>query len=62
MSKYGTGNGTIRTDQGGELAQSNAFRETMLKDYGYIVECTGAGSPSQNGGAKIYNSTLAVKV
>jgi hypothetical protein len=62
MSKYGTGNGIIRTDQGGELARSNAFRETMLKDFGYVVECTGADSSSQNGGAKIYNNTLAVKV
>jgi hypothetical protein len=62
MSKFGTGSGIIRTDQGGKLAQSNAFRETMLKDFGYVVECTGADSPSQNGGAEIYNNTLAVKV
>ena len=62
MSKYGIGNGIIRTDQCGELARSKAFCETMLKDYGYVVECTGADSPSQNGGAKIYNNTLAVKV
>jgi hypothetical protein len=62
MSKFGTGNGIIRSDQGGELAQSNAFHITMLKDFGYIVECTGADSPSQNGGAEIYNNTLAVKV
>jgi hypothetical protein len=27
-----------------------------------MVEPTGAVSPSQNGGAKIYNNTLAVKV
>jgi len=54
MSKYGVGNGIIRTDQGGELARSKAFRESMLKDYGYVVECTGADSPSQNGGAEIY--------
>jgi len=38
MSKYGTGNGIIRTDPGGKLAQSNAFRKTMLKDFGYVVE------------------------
>ena len=63
MLKYGTGNGIILTDQGGKLAQSHAFCETMLKDFGYVVECTGADSPSQNGGTKIYNnSTLAVKV
>jgi hypothetical protein len=34
----------------------------MLKDFGYIVEPTGADSPSQNRGAKIYNRTLVVKV
>jgi hypothetical protein len=62
MSKFGKGNGIIRTDQGGKLARSNAFRDTMLKDFGYVVECTGADSPSQNGGAKIYNNTQAVKV
>ena len=50
MSKFGTGNGIIRTDQGGKLAGSNAFRETMLEDFGYVVECTGAESTSQNGG------------
>jgi hypothetical protein len=62
MSKYGAGTGLIRTNQGGELAQSKAFRDTMLQDFGYVVEPTGADSPSQNGGAKIYNNTLAVKV
>jgi hypothetical protein len=34
----------------------------MLKDFGYMVEPTGADSPSQNGGAEIYNNMLAVKV
>ncbi len=34
----------------------------MLKEFDYIVEPTGADSPSQNGGAEIYNNTLAVKV
>jgi hypothetical protein len=34
----------------------------MLKDFGYVVKGTGADSPSQNGGAEIYNNTLAVKV
>jgi len=62
MSKYGTGNGIIHTDQGGKLARSNAFHGTMLKDFSYVVECTGADSPSQNGGTEIYNNTLAVKV
>jgi hypothetical protein len=62
MSKYGVGTGLIRTDQGGKLAQSKAFCDTMLQDFGYVVKPTGADSPSQNGGAKIYNNTLAVKV
>jgi hypothetical protein len=34
----------------------------MLKEFDYIVELTGTDSPSQNGGAEIYNNTLAVKV
>ncbi len=34
----------------------------MLKDFGYVIKPTGADSPSQNGGAKIYNNMLAVKV
>ncbi len=34
----------------------------MLKEFDYIVEPTGTDSPSQNGGAEIYNNTLAVKV
>ncbi len=62
MSKYVTGSGIVRTDQGGELARSSIFRNTMLKDFGYVVEPTGADSPLQNGGVEIYNNTLAVKV
>ncbi len=62
MSKYSAGTGLIRTDQGGKLAQSKAFRDTMLQDFGYVVKPTGVDSPSQNGGTKIYNNTLAVKV
>jgi len=34
----------------------------MLREFGYVLEPTGADSLSQNGGAKIYNNTLAVKV
>jgi hypothetical protein len=30
----------------------------MLREFGYVVEPTGANSPSQNGGADIYNNTL----
>ena len=62
MTKFGIGNGVVRTDQGGELARSSLFRDMMLRDFGYVVEPTGADSPSQNGGAEIYNNTLAVKV
>jgi len=62
MSKFGIGNGVIRTDQGGELARSASFRDMMLRDFNYVVEPTGADSPSQNGGAEIYNNTLGVKV
>jgi hypothetical protein len=34
----------------------------MMDEFKYTVEPTGADSPSQNGGAEIYNDTLAVKV
>ena len=34
----------------------------MLREFGYVVEPTGADSPLQNRGAEIYNNTLAVKV
>ncbi len=62
MKKYGLADGIIRTGQGGELARSDDFRTAMLKEFEYVVEPTGADSPSQNGGAEIYNNTLAVKV
>ncbi len=44
--------GVIRCDQGGELARSSSFRTTMLENHSYVVEPTGADSPSQNGGAE----------
>ena len=62
MTKFGIASGVVRTDQGGELARSTAFRSMLLKEFSYVVEPTGADSPSQNGGAEIYNNTLAVKV
>ncbi len=62
MSKYGLKTGLVQTDQGGEFARSSAFRTTMLNEFGYVVKSTGADSPSQNGGAEIYNNALAVKV
>ena len=61
MTKFGLAKGVIRTDQGGELARSDAFRTMMMDEFAYTVELTGADSPSQNGDAEIYNGTLAVK-
>ena len=62
MLKYGIGSGIVRTDQGGELARSSAFRNMMLGEFGYVVKPTGADSPSQNSGVERYNNTLAVIV
>ena len=48
----------IRTDQGGELAKSASFRDTVqLADY--TVETTGADNSSQNGLAERPHQTLA---
>lgn len=52
--------GVIRCDQGGELARSHLFRTTMMEKHLYVVEPTGADSPSQNGGSEKWNDTLAV--
>jgi hypothetical protein len=52
--------GVIRCDQGGELARSHDFRSRMLENHLYVVEPTGADSPSQNGGTEKWNDTLAV--
>ncbi len=62
LLKFGNASGIIRCDQGGELGRSAAFITVMSCDFGYVVEPTGADSPSQNGGAERYNGTLAVKV
>jgi hypothetical protein len=49
MKQFGKEDGgVIRVDQGGELARSNVFRTTMLKEFQYVVKPTGA-DPSQNG-------------
>ena len=62
LTKYGRSKGgSIRCDQGGELARSEAFR-TVCMSKGYLVEPTGADSPSQNGGVERWNGTLAVTV
>ena len=52
--------GVIRCDQGGDLAKSEQFRTVMMEKHAYIIEPTGADSPSQNIGAKKWNDTLAV--
>ena len=36
---------SIRTDQGGKLAESFALSNLLLRKYGYVVEPTGADSP-----------------
>jgi hypothetical protein len=53
--------GSIRTDQGGELARSAAFQDLLLRQFHYTLEPTGADSPSQNGAVKIYNDKFAVR-
>ena len=50
-------NCTIRTDQGGELGKSNAFKE-LVKDCGYTYEPTGTDSSKQNGMAERPNQDL----
>ena len=53
--------GSIRTDQGGELARSTAFQDLLLRQFHYTLEPTGADSPSQNGAVEIYNDKFAVR-
>ncbi len=52
--------GCIRTDQGGELARSLAFQDTLLRDFHYTLEPTGMDSPSQNGAVEVYNDKFTV--
>eukprot|EP00804_Cyclotella_cryptica_P013246 CCRYP_007032-RA/>CCRYP_007032-RA protein AED:0.39 eAED:0.39 QI:0/0/0/0.5/1/1/2/0/451 len=49
----------IRVDQGGELARSAEWRTVVLAKHRYVVEPTGADSPSQNGQAERYNESIA---
>jgi hypothetical protein len=53
--------GCIRTDQGGELASSEAFQDLLLREFRYTLEPTGANSPSQNGAVEIYNDTFGIQ-
>jgi hypothetical protein len=63
LKKYGlSSGGIIRCDQGGELVRSDAFRSMALSSHGYVVESTGADSPSQNGGVERWNGSLATTV
>ncbi len=52
--------GFIRCDQGGKLAQSHAFIDMALTEFGYKIEPTGADSPSQNRQAEKWNYVFAV--
>ncbi len=61
LDRFGHRNGgSIRSDQGGELARSFAYSDLLLRKHKYVVEPTGADSPSQNGSVEIYNAKLAV--
>ncbi len=55
------GVGCIRTNQGGKLARSHKFKDSMLRDFHYAIEPTGADSPSQNGAVEIYNNKFGVR-
>ena len=62
LKKFGHNDGgSIRSDQGGELAKSAALADTVLRDHNYVFEPTGADSPSQNGAVETYNDKLAVR-
>jgi hypothetical protein len=52
--------GSIRTDQGNELARLLGLSDAILRTHRYVMEPTGADSPSQNGVVEIYNDKLAV--
>ena len=62
LSRFGhERGGSIRTDQGGELARSFALSDKVLRSHNYVLEPTGADSPSQNGAVEIYNNKLAIR-
>jgi hypothetical protein len=61
LDRFGHVNGgLIRSDQGGELARSFTFSYLILRKHKYVIEPTGADSPSQNGAVEIYNVKLAI--
>lgn len=57
LQVHGAHHGIIRTDQGGELARSRAFQDTIA-EANYSLETTGAGNSSQNGLAERPHRTL----
>ncbi len=62
LKKFGHAEGgSICTDQGGELAGLSDLADMILRKHSYIFEPTGAGSPSQNGGAETYSDKLAIR-
>ena len=64
LSRFGHPNGGyIQTNQGGELARSDAFRQLVADNkFKYIVKDTGLDNPKQNAGVEKYNDTLAIMV
>lgn len=63
MKEFGNEDGgSIRCDQGGELARSTEWRTMVLQEFQYKVEPTGTDSPSQNGQVERYNDTVATIV
>jgi hypothetical protein len=61
LQQYGLKDGTqryVRTDLGGELANSSVFRDLIAK-HGYILETTGPDASSQNGRGERPHRTLA---
>jgi hypothetical protein len=62
LKKFGHDDGgSIRSDQGGELAKSPALADMVLRENNYVFEPTGVDSPSQNGAVKTYNDKLAIR-
>ena len=64
MRKYRcttTENRWIRTDRGGELNGSDAFRTMMWDEFGYQPQATGAHASSQNGAVGRGNRDIAEK-
>ena len=59
LRTYGNTDGVciIKTDEGGELARSNSFKEVVTKAE-YTIEITGADNSSQNGLAERPHRTL----